>query len=165
MGLSTNPPDPAVVLSVDDKTRIQALGRTRVPRPPVPGQRATRTHDDQRNGTTTLLAALDVAVGTVVGTMTDRHRTEDVGAVLDPVAAGLAPETEVHGILATLSAPTSAPLPRRPVAMRGLRPTPRDRTTGGRPRHAHLGLLDACGGGRRLATGPATTEDRHRQFP
>ena len=108
VGLSMNPPDHAVVLSVDEKTQIQALGRTQTPLPLQPGQAETRTHDDQRNGTATLLAALDVATGTVVGQMTQQHRSEDVCAFLDHVATGLDPTKEVHVILDNLSAHTSA---------------------------------------------------------
>ncbi len=108
IGLYMNPPDHAVVLSVDEKTRIQALGRTRTPLPPAPGHAATRTHDYRRNGTTTLLAALDVATGKVVGQMTERHRSEDFCAFLDHVAVGIDPEAEVHVILDNLSAHKSA---------------------------------------------------------
>ena len=108
VGLSMNPPDHAVVLSVDEKTQIQALGRTQTPLPLQPGQAETCTHDDQRNGTTTLLAALDVATGTVVGQMTQQHRSEDFCAFLDHVATGLDPTKDVHVILDKLSAHKSA---------------------------------------------------------
>ncbi len=108
IGLYLNPPDHAVVLSVDEKTQIQALGRTQTPLPPAPGQPATRTHDCKRNGTATLLAALDVATGKVAGQMTETHRSEDFCAFLDHVAAGLDPAAEVHVILDNLSAHGSA---------------------------------------------------------
>ena len=108
IGLYMNPPDHAVVLSVDEKTQIQALGRTQTPLPPAPGHPTTRTHDYKRNGTTTLLAALDVATGKVVGKMTERHRSEDFCAFLDHVAADLDPTMAVHVILDNLSAHKSA---------------------------------------------------------
>ncbi len=113
IGLYMTPPDHAVVFSVDETTQIQAqgiqgMGRTQTPLPQAPGHPTTRTHDDKRHGTTTLLAALDVATGKVVGQMTERHRSEDFCAFLDHVAAGLAPETEVHVILDNLSAHKSA---------------------------------------------------------
>ncbi len=61
VGLHVDPPDHAVVLSVDEKTRIQALGRTRRPLPMKPGHAGTGTHACRRNGTTCLPAALDVS--------------------------------------------------------------------------------------------------------
>ena len=108
VGLYVNPPDHAVVLSVDEKTRIQALSRTRKPLPMKPGHPETRTHDYRRNGTTCLMAALDTATGRVVGQMTQRHRSEDFIAFLDHVAEGIEPGTRVHVILDNLSAHKSA---------------------------------------------------------
>ena len=66
-GLYVNPPDHAFVISVDEKTQTQALGRTQKPLPMKPGHPETRTHDYKRNGTTCLMAALDVATGKVTG--------------------------------------------------------------------------------------------------
>ncbi len=106
--LYVDPPDHAVVLSVDEKTQIQALGRTRRPLPMTPGHAETRTRACKRNGTTTLLAALDVATGKVAGQMTETHRSEDFRAFLDHVAAGLDPAAGVHVILDNLSAHGSA---------------------------------------------------------
>ena len=56
-----------MVLSVDEKTQIQALGRTQKGLPMKPGQPATMTHDYRRHGTTTLFAALDILTGKHVG--------------------------------------------------------------------------------------------------
>jgi hypothetical protein len=61
------PPCHAVVLSVDEKSQIQALDRTQPGLPLIPGKCATLTHDYKRNGTTTLFAALNVLDGTVLG--------------------------------------------------------------------------------------------------
>jgi len=108
VGLSMNPPDHAGVLSVDETTPIQALGRTQRPLPMTPGHAETRTHDDKRNGTTPRRAALDGTTGTGVGRMTQPHRSADICAFLDPGADGIDPETAVHVILDTLSAPKSA---------------------------------------------------------
>jgi len=108
IGLARTPPDPAARLSVDATPPIPALGRTPTPRPPAPGHAATRTHDDRRTGTTPLRAALDGATGTGVGRRTQRPRSEDVGAVLDPGAVGIAPEAEVPGIRDTRAAHKSA---------------------------------------------------------
>ena len=67
VGLYLNPPDNAMVLSVDEKTQIQALDRTQ-PRLPIrPGQIERRTHDYKRHGTTSLYAAFDVTTGKVMG--------------------------------------------------------------------------------------------------
>ena len=54
-------------MSVDEKSQSQALGRTQAPLPMTQGRPQTRTHDYQRNGTTTLFAALNILDGTVIG--------------------------------------------------------------------------------------------------
>src|SRR5579875_1846531 len=66
-GLYMNPPDKAIVLSVDEKSQIQALDRTQPILPLRPGLPERQTHDYQRHGTTTLFAALNVLDGTVIG--------------------------------------------------------------------------------------------------
>ena len=120
VGLYVDPPDHAVVLSVDESERvnatgsseranqIQALGRTQRPLPMKPGHAETRTHDYRRNGTTCLLAALDTATGKVVGRTVERHRSEEFLAFLDHVAEGIAPGTQVHVILDNVSSHKSA---------------------------------------------------------
>jgi len=77
VGLYLDPPEHAVVLSVDEKTRIQALDRTQPGLPLREGRNGTRTHDDKRNGTTTLFAALNIADGTLIGTCEKRHRHQE----------------------------------------------------------------------------------------
>lgn len=77
VGLYVNPPTNAVVLSVDEKTQIQALNRTQPLLPLRPGLPARQTHDYQRNGLTSLYAALEVASGTVVGECSPRHTGAD----------------------------------------------------------------------------------------
>ena len=108
VGLYINPPDHAVVLSIDEKTQIQALGRTQKPLPMTPGHAATRTHDYKRNGTTCLIAALDIATGKVTGQMTPRHRSSDFLAFLDQIDDGIETETEIHVILDNVSSHKSA---------------------------------------------------------
>ena len=73
-GLYLNPPDKAVVPCADEKSQIQALDRTQPSLPMKPGRAGTMTHDDKRNGTTTLFAALDVLTGKVIGQCLPRHR-------------------------------------------------------------------------------------------
>ena len=69
IGLYVAPPDHVLVLSVDEKTQIQALSRTQAGLPMRAGQPATQTHDYQRHGTTTLFEALDVQTGQVASQM------------------------------------------------------------------------------------------------
>ncbi len=74
VGVYLNPPDKAVVLCVDEKSRIQALDRTQPSLPLKKGRAGTMTHDYKRNGTTTLFAALNVLTGVVIGQCLPRHR-------------------------------------------------------------------------------------------
>jgi transposase len=74
VGLYLNPPEHALVLSVDEKCQIQALDRTQPGLPLKTGRCGTRTHDYKRHGTTTLFAALNVAEGQVISTCLPRHR-------------------------------------------------------------------------------------------
>jgi transposase len=73
VGLYMHPPAHAIVLSVDEKSQIQALERTQPGLPPKEGRPATATHDYERHGTTTLFAALNVLDGTVLGRCMQRH--------------------------------------------------------------------------------------------
>ena len=74
VGLYIDPPAHAVVLSIDEKSQIQALDRTQPGLPIKPGRCQTMTHDYKRHGTTTLFAALSVLDGTVIGRCMPRHR-------------------------------------------------------------------------------------------
>lgn len=74
VALYMNPPEGAVVLSVDEKSQIQALDRTQASLPIKPGRAPTMTHDYKRNGTTTLFAALNVLTGEILGKCLPRHR-------------------------------------------------------------------------------------------
>ena len=56
------------------RARIQALDRTQPGLPLKPGKAGTMTHDYERNGTTTLFAALDVLEGTVISRCMQRHQ-------------------------------------------------------------------------------------------
>src|SRR5690242_2106903 len=85
VGLYMAPPRHAVVLSLDEKSRIQALDRTQPGLPIKPGKCGTMTHDYKRNGTTTLFAALNVLDGTVIGRCMQRHRHEEFIRFLNAV--------------------------------------------------------------------------------
>jgi transposase len=74
VGLYLNPPDKALVLSVDEKSQIQALDRTQPGLPIKRGRAGTMTHDYKRHGTTTLFAALNMLDGKVIGECMPRHR-------------------------------------------------------------------------------------------
>lgn len=77
VGLYLNPPEHALVLSVDEKSQIQALDRTQKGLPLKKGRCGTMTHDYKRNGTTTLFAALNMLDGSVIGTCMPRHRHQE----------------------------------------------------------------------------------------
>jgi transposase len=77
VGLYLNPPEHALVLSVDEKSQIQALDRTQPGLPMKKGRGATMTHDYKRNGTTTLFAALNAANGEVYGLCQQKHRHQE----------------------------------------------------------------------------------------
>ena len=77
VGLYLDPPTNAVVLSMGEKTQIQALNRTQPILPLRPGLPARQTHDYRRNGLTSLYAALEVATGKVVGECSERHTGAD----------------------------------------------------------------------------------------
>src|SRR5215210_7479095 len=77
VGLYVNPPEHALVLSVDEKSQIQALDRTQPRLPMKKGRCGTMTHDYKRHGTTTLFAALDVLDGKVIGQCMARHRHQE----------------------------------------------------------------------------------------
>lgn len=98
VGLYLNPPDNAVVLSVDEKTQIQALNRTQPLLPLRPGLPARQTHDYRRNGLTSLYAALEVNSGAVVGECRDRHTGADFLQFMNHIARRF-PRTELHVIL------------------------------------------------------------------
>jgi len=76
-GLYLNPPEHALVFSVDEKSQIQALDRTQPSLPIYPGRCGTLTHDYKRHGTTTLFAALSLLDGRVIGDCMPRHRHQE----------------------------------------------------------------------------------------
>src|SRR5580765_7781120 len=99
VGLYVDPPAHAVVLSVDEKSQIQALDRTQPGLPLKPGKAGTMTHDYVRHGTTTLFAALNVLDGTVLGRCMQRHRHQEFIRFLNTVEAAVPAGKLVHVIL------------------------------------------------------------------
>lgn len=99
VGLYLDPPDNALVLSVDEKTQIQALDRTQPMLPLRPGQIERRTHDYTRHGTRSLYAAFDIATGKVTGRVTRRHRAIEFLAFLRQINATTPSELDLHLIL------------------------------------------------------------------
>jgi transposase len=99
VGLYVDPPAHAIVLSVDEKSQIQALDRTQPGLPMKKGRAGTMTHDYKRHGTTTLFAALNVLDGTVIGRNMQRHRHQEFIRFLNAIEAEVPVGKIVHVIL------------------------------------------------------------------
>jgi transposase len=99
VGLYVAPPKHAIVLSLDEKSQIQALDRTQPGLPMKPARLGTMTHDDKRNGTTTLFAALDVLEGTVIGQCMQRHRNQEFIRFLNAIERQVPGGLVIHVIL------------------------------------------------------------------
>jgi transposase len=95
IGLYMDPPERALVLSVDEKSQIQALNRTQPMLPMRPGLPARMTHDYKRNGTTSLFVALEVASGKVHGRCYPRHTHVEFIVFLNSIAKRF-PRREIH---------------------------------------------------------------------
>jgi len=96
IGLYLNPPEHALVLSVDEKSQIQALDRTQPGLPLKRGRCGTMTHDYKRHGTTTLFAALNTLDGTVIGTCMPKHRHQEWIRFLALLDRQTPKEKEIH---------------------------------------------------------------------
>ena len=99
VGLYMDPPDNAMVLSVDEKTQIQALDRTQPMLPLKAGQAERRTHDYKRHGTTNLYAAFDILPGEVRGRISKRHRAKEFLDFLKQIDRSADSVLELHLIL------------------------------------------------------------------
>ena len=99
VGLYVDPPAHAVVLSVDEKSQIQALDRTQPGLPMKKGRAGTMTHDYKRHGTTTLFAALNVLDGTVIGQNMQRHRHQEFIRFLNRIEREVPADKAIHVIL------------------------------------------------------------------
>ena len=98
VGLYLAPPEHAVVLSVDEKTQIQALERTQLPLPLRQGRARRHTHDYRRNGVLDLYAALEVQTGHVTHEISDSHTAADFIHFMTKVVRAY-PDQELHVIL------------------------------------------------------------------
>src|SRR5688500_10291029 len=99
VGLYVDPPAHSLVLSVDEKSQIQALDRTQPGLPIKKGKAGTMTFDYKRNGTTTLFAAFDVLEGTVIGRCMQRHRHQEFIRFLNAIERTVPAGKVVHVIL------------------------------------------------------------------
>lgn len=99
VGLYLNPPEKALVLCVDEKSQIQALNRTQPCLPLASGKVQTRTHDYQRNGTTSLFAALNYLDGKVMSACYPRHRNDEFLKFLKKINRETPKDKQLHLIL------------------------------------------------------------------
>ena len=99
VGLYLNPPEHALVLSVDEKSQIQALDRSQPGLPLKKGRAGTMTHDFKRHGTTTLFAAFNVLDGQVIGECLPRHRHQEFLKFLRQIDRQTPPALELHLIV------------------------------------------------------------------
>ena len=96
VGLYLDPPESAVVLSVDEKSQVQALARSQPAFPMMPGMPEKRTHDYFRHGTTSLFTAMNVADGTVITSTHRRHRAVEFKKFLAKIDQQVPAELDVH---------------------------------------------------------------------
>jgi len=99
VGLYLAPPAHALVLSIDEKSQIQALDRTQPGLPMKKGRLGTLTHDYKRHGTTTLFAALNILDGTVTGQNMQRHRHQEFIRFLNAIEAKVPAGKIIHAVL------------------------------------------------------------------
>ena len=135
VGLYLNPPDKALVLCVDEKSRIQALERTQPAVPTGLGHVEGVTPGYIRHGTTTLFAALDVASGAVLAQCQRRHRHQEFLRFLERIDASVPPDLDVHLVIDNYATHKR----RRARVAGGAAPLPR-------PLHADLRIVAQPGG-------------------
>src|ERR1700674_5084468 len=108
VGLYLDPPARALLVSVDEKSPIQALDRTAPLLPLRPGQAERRTQDYVRHGTTSLFAAWDVATGRVIGACHRRHRSRECLRFLETIDDTVPADLDIHLILDHYGTPKTA---------------------------------------------------------
>ena len=112
VGLYLSPPEKALVLSVDEKSQIQALDRSQPGLPMKKGRCGTMTHDYKRHGTTTLFAALNMLDGKVIGECLPRHRTKEFVKFLGTIDRNTPAELALHLIVDNYATHKSPPVQR-----------------------------------------------------
>src|SRR3989344_4175591 len=112
VGLYLSPPDKALVLSVDEKSQIQALDRSQPGLPMKKGRCQTMTHDYKRHGTTTLFAALNKLDGTVIGKCMPRHRSREFIRFLQHIDEQTPAGLDLHLIVDNYGTHKSRPVKR-----------------------------------------------------
>ena len=110
VGLYLNPPAKALVLSVDEKSQIQALDRTQPGLPLKKGRCGTMTHDYKRHGTTSLFSALNMLDGKVIGQGLPRHRSKEFIQFRTTIDQNTPPELDLHLIVDNSSTHKSPPV-------------------------------------------------------
>jgi transposase len=103
VGLYLDPPENAIVLSLDEKSQVQALERAQPILPLRPGIPERQTHDYVRHGVTNLYAALNVASGKVIAALADRHRQKEYIEFLDLVDRRTPKKKVLHLIVDNVS--------------------------------------------------------------
>ena len=140
VGLYVDPPAHAIVLSVDEKSQIQALDRTQPGLPLKKGRAGTMTHDYERHGTTTLFAAMDALDGTVIGRNMQRHRHQEFIRFLNVIEKRTVPVGKtIHAIVDNYAAHKRYPNVRRWLERHirdGRSISPRHRLPGSTPSRA-----------------------------
>ena len=96
VGLSLDPPERALVLCVDERSQVQALDRSQPIVPMLPGMPERRTHDSVRHGVTSLVAALEVATGQVIGSLHRRHRSVEFRRFLTKLDKEVPEDLDIH---------------------------------------------------------------------
>lgn len=104
VGLYMDPPENAVILSVDEKTQIQALDRTQPGSPLNPSRIGSRTHDYKRNGTASLYAAFNTLTGKVIGKVAYRTNSKEFLSFLKLLNRRTQADRQLHIILDNRSA-------------------------------------------------------------
>lgn len=103
-GLYLDPPENAIVYSIDEKSGMQAKSRKNLTKPAIPGAPARQEFEYVRHGTAVLFAALEVHDGGVDGWVADSTRSENFVAFLSDLVAKNPKEIELHCIVDNLSA-------------------------------------------------------------
>ncbi len=106
-GLYLSPPENAVVLSIDEKTGIQAKSRKYPTQPVRSGQPARREFEYVRHGTTSLIAAMDVATGRVTATNIERNNSVTFIAFLEELDKSIEDDLAIHIVMDNGSSHTS----------------------------------------------------------